>query len=250
MLRLAKEDNELVLNQIQKRIKLKGLRQASICSCLNIKQSALSSLLSGNSKMSFEQFLSLCEVLEIEPYRLIMESFSSFKKDGTLSKEKSKILYKSEFHLLFYCEAIKPVRPLDILGDDLELEEAISIFNELEEVKLIKQNENGHYVQYSPSLSYGPFNADEALLCRKKVSQRAWNTWIKKRSKLIVHTGRHHSFYLDLFTTEQAKEIRKDLDKIEDKIKKMVGSNSLRNYELEEFELLCIDLISMNPLKG
>lgn len=240
-----------LLLYLQKQLPKSGVKQSSIGEKLNLGQSAVSTLLNGKSKMSLDQFFIICELIDKNPMEVIAESSSESWKTSTLGKEQGDVLYKSELHIILFCEAFRPITIDEILGDGITYEEAHTILEELVDHGLLKKDLDGKYVQCTSDLLFEPHDIKAALNIRRKVVNRCWELWNKFRDDVAFRAGRHNTYALYSFSDEQIEEIKHDLANLRSKIYSFIFQNQNLNKTKSNIKrkLWCVNLILMNPNK-
>lgn len=248
-MQLQDDKTKVYMTFVAEELKKKKITQVNIGKTLNIKQSAVSSLLKGNSKVSLEQFVLLCKLIEKEPIELIAEAETNDLQTVTIPKEQMDILLKTELHFLFFCEANVPVNEADLIGNGINYELAHSIFSDLKNAGLLLETEDGKYVQENPKADIFLMSNDRALQIKKKIVERCWDLSIQKIKAKEPDRNRQHSYFLNLFTAEQIRELQVDVERICSKLNKFKVNNQKLDYSAANLKLWCIDLLMMNPLK-
>jgi len=233
-----------ILEFIQLKLKEKNIKQSTLGQDLNLKQSTISALLSGKTKISLEQFFDICEVIGERPQNLLSKTEIDIAKTKSLTKSQSDILYKSEFHLLLYCACVNPSTPKDVMSFDLTAEEALNIFKELLSQNLIKSVKEGVFIQAEPEVTYTTTDKNKRYECHKKVFSRAWDLWKEENKYLNLARENYFNYYiLDKFTYSQVSEINSLLYKVYEKIKEFQLINQCNCYNVDDMVLYNLNIL-------
>src|SRR6218665_1759846 len=105
---------EAILGRVRRLISEQALTQGQIGEALGLKQSAVSYLLKGKTKLTLEQFLTLSNLVGEAPHRLITQADSAMVEERPMPPEMDAVLLRSSAHPFCYVAACVPVRPQDL----------------------------------------------------------------------------------------------------------------------------------------
>jgi predicted transcriptional regulator len=237
-----------VLTEIRKALADEKITQTQIGKALGLKQSAVSSLLSGKSRMSLDQFLAISDLVGIRPQNLLQVANTHTTEFVPMTAEIENILYKSEIHLLAYCAAIREITPNDLYMSGTTQAAVQHALDDLVRAELLEKRRN-KYVQKNPQRVYQVSSRLKSTKVHQQVVLRSWNLFDRMYAdKAFIATKFNHSV-IDRFTTAQSKEIESAFWKVYERVEAIRQSNSATGYGSDEtMPLWNIHLMLTSPL--
>lgn len=239
-----------LLGEIKISLTDQSLTQAQVGDCLGLKQSAVSSLLSGRSRMSLDQFFLLSELLGALPQTLIQRASSRVQEVQPMTAEQENALYKSEVHLVCYGAAIKPIRAdaIKVVGVPGHLVK--EAFEDLRRAGFLLEKSPGLYVQKNPRLTYKASTRLKGSVAHQRICMRSWQYFDHKYDDTAFRANKFNLYDLDLFTDSQIKELDAALMKVYERIQAIKQSNLATGYaSAEPMGLWNIHLMMMTPVE-
>lgn len=244
---------EAVLTRIRDKIEENDLTQAAVGEALGIKQSAVSQLMKGKTKLNLEQFMALASLLGEAPHRLIAEADASLSEDRPMPEPMGKALFKSALHLLAFCAAAKPIKPADIANSYFNSSETKAALEDLLEVGLLKKKADSYEVKdghifYRAEIPELRALRDNAYLDVHRLSQKVWQS---KGDDKSYRSQRFNYFMMDYFTPSQIAEVEEFLWRAYERLKALQRENQANGLasNSEEFQLWLSHFMLMTPLK-
>ena len=240
---------DAILQELKRALNENKITQLDVGDALGIKQSAVSSLINGKSKLTLEQFLTISNLVGSKPHKLLNSAEVLLSKTLPMPYEIESLLYKSEIHLLAYCAATQEITVEDLVTDDYSREKVKAAFEDLVSVGVL-QKKKERYLQKDPNISYTPSSLIRSTACHQKVMINAWKMWEKLKEKPGFRLKRFNFFLLDRFTVAQIKEIESLLWKAYERVQLFQRENMVNSYHSEEpMPLWNIHLMLTTPVE-
>lgn len=250
---MSKNRNKLyqhILAQVRNSLNDNKITQKDVGDALGIKQSAVSSLLSGKSTLNMEQFLILCELIGQMPQNILSSATKSNRKTQQMSPAIERTLYRSDLHLLAYCLAIKEIGIDQIVLEGVSKDKLKEIFEELCQVGLLERRGDERYIQKSPDLVLIGSSRFPNSKAHQQVVTRSWDYFDRMYFNKAFLSNKFNAYELDRFTPSQCKEIEADLWKVYERIQTIKQHNLSIGYQNEEpMELWNIHLMMTTPVQ-
>ncbi len=241
---------ESLLTEIKVALQEQSLTQAQVGSCLGLKQSAVSSLLSGRSRMSLDQFFALSDLMGLLPQSLLQRASAKVQQVEHMTNDMEATLYRSEIHVLCYCAAIKPIKPDTLKIAGIGPEPIREAFKELKKVGFLIEKSLGVYVQKNPRLTYQASSRLRGSESHQKICERAWQYFDARYEDKAFLSNKFNLWDLDLFTDAQIKELDAALLKVSERIQAIKQSNLASGYSSgETMSLWSLHLMMMTPVE-
>ncbi|MEK6706666.1 MAG: helix-turn-helix transcriptional regulator [Candidatus Poribacteria bacterium] len=240
---------DAILNELKRALEENKITQIEVGDALGIKQSAVSSLLSGRSKLTVEQLLRISALVGIKPHKLLSAADVLLTQTIPMPYEIESILYKSEIHLVAYCAATQEITADDLVIEEYTREKIKHAMDELVAVGvLIKKKDK--YIQKNPNVIYTPSSPTRPTACHQKVVLHSWRLWDKLKEKPGYRLKRFNYFLLDRFTVAQIKEVEAILWRAYERIQSFQRENMVNGYVSDDpMPLWDIHLMLMTPLE-
>ena len=239
---------ESLLSEIKAALQDQTLTQSQVGSCLGLKQSAVSSLLSGRSRMSLDQFFALSDLMGLLPQKLLQRASAKVQQTEKMTAAMEETLYRSDVHVLCYCVAIRPVRAgaLQITGTTPE--SIRRAFEELTKVGFLSEKSPGVFVQKNPRLTYLASSRLMGSDSHQKICLRSWRDFDERYDDKAYLANKFNLWDLDLYTDSQIKELDAALLKVAERIQAIKQSNLASGYSTtERMSLWNLHLMMMTP---
>jgi predicted transcriptional regulator len=245
---------EAILDQVRHKLGANQLTQAQIGKALGMKQSAVSYLLKGKTRLSLEQFLELSELIGERPQQIIAQAESGLTDKRPMPADKEEIIGKSLEHYLCYFGAIRMVKPEDFSNSFFPLEKIRSAFEDLVRADLLDRLPDGFYRQKQVNVVFtAPTEADRVkrnqfLLELLIISHKIWH---KRQSDKAYKSTRFNYIMMDHFTNAQIREVTDILWRAHEKIIAIRKQNMANGYNAgsEKFSLWQANFMLMTPLE-
>jgi len=242
--------NELykqTLAEVRKALADAKITQSQIGDALGIKQSAVSSLLSGKSRMSLDQFLILSELVGIRPQTILQNVHTRMSQVVQMTSEQENTLYRSDVHLIAYCAAVQEVSAADFNLEAVPTDIVQRALDELVTVDLLVKKRS-KYSQKHPQLIFRPSNRLIGTKVHQAILKRSCETFDRHYADRAFIATKFNSYQLDRFSTTQIKEIELTLWQVYEKIQNFRQSNMSNGYTRDEpMPLWNIHLMLMTP---
>jgi plasmid maintenance system antidote protein VapI len=239
-----------MLAEIKKLFETSKITQREVGDVLGIKQSAVSSLLNGKSRLTLDQFLNLSDLVGLRPQQVILNAQNQLSQRVKMTPDQEDTLYKSEAHLMGYCAAVKDIEPQDLKIEGITVAQIQRALDELVAAGfLIKKKSK--YVQKNPEIIYIPSNRLRGSRIHQKIIQRSCELFDKMFNNKAFIATKFNLYLLDRFTVSQTKEIEAELWKVYEKIQSIRDANLASGYGENEttksMPLWNIHLMMMTP---
>lgn len=243
-----------ILEQVRQLLQSNQLTQAQIGKALGMKQSAVSYLLKGKTRLTLEQFLELSELIGERPQQIIAQAEAGLTEKKPMPAEKEIVLTKSLEHYLCYFSAVKPMRVEDFLGTNFHENKIRAAIEDLLKVDLIEKLPDGSYRQKQVNLIYTPqtekdrmkrnrFLMDLHAICQKN--------WFQNYENKVYRSSKFNYYMLDQFTPTQIREVMESLWRVHEKLRAIQKQNMANGYSSssEKFTLWQAHLMLVPPLE-
>ena len=239
-----------LLNEVKDSLYDQKFTQSEVGSTLGLKQSAVSSLLSGRSRMNLDQFFALSDLVGTLPQTLIQRAGSKVKKTEFMSDEMENCLYQSETHLLCYCAAIKPVKSSAFKVVGVAKEEVSKAFKDLCAAGFLIERSPGVYTQKDPRLTWKSSTRLKGSRTHQKICVRSWQYFDHKFEDGAFLSNKFNLCDIDLYTDSQIKELDAALFKVYERMLAIKQANLSSGYSnSEKMSLWNIHLMMMTPVQ-
>lgn len=239
-----------LLNEIKETLAEQGLTQAQVGDTLELKQSAVSSLLSGRSRMNLDQFFAVCDLMGTLPQSLIQRASLRVQEIKNMSPEQESTLYKSEVHVICYGAAIKPIRATNIKVVGIPPEKIKEAFEDLLKAGFLVEKTPGVFVQKDPRLTYKASSRLKGSQAHQKICMRSWQYFDHRYEDASFRSNKFNLYDLDLYTEAQIKELDAALMKVYERIQAIKQINLASGYSgNEQMSLWNIHLMMMTPVE-
>lgn len=241
------------MERVRSRIQNNQLTQAGIGKALGIKQSAVSYLLKGKTKLSLEQFLLLSELVGVKAQQMIADAEAGLTESRPMPKALEDVQYKSVLHLLAYCAAVRPVSPAKLTIDNrFSLDAARAALDDLVSVGVLVKN-GETYVQKQANVTY-VVNTKEGMEKRQlrhlEIHRISQENWLKNIDNKAYRSKRFNYIITDYFTPSQIREVEEHLWRAYEKIVAFQRENMASSYSAEDFALWQAHFMLLTPLEA
>ena len=226
------------------------ITQTDIGAALGIKQSAVSSLLNGKSRISLDQFLILTELVSISPQDVLQRASNRSTEVVPMTTEIENTLYRSETHVLAYCAATRPISVSDLVHGGIPESVSEAALDDLVRVGLLEKKRS-KYVQKHPSRTYRAQSRSKLSAAHQQIVSRSWQLFDRRIQDREWIASKFNAFMVDRFTKSQTKEIEAAMWKVYEKIQAYSQENSSQGYTTEEsMPLWNFHLMMVTPLEA
>lgn len=240
----------LILSEIRRNTARLELTQAHVADHLGIKQSAVSSLFSAKSRLSLDQFLKICELIEMSPDELVKRARNLEMEVQKMTPKMEATVYRSEAHLLAYCACSRWISLKELKGEGITFEMWNDAIQDLIEVELVEKK-GQKYRQKNPKITYVPSTRLVASKVHNRVVHRSWQYFDKRYNDREFISTKFNLFTLDRFSVAQSKEIEAMLWKVYEKITLFRQENQSESYAQEDnMPLWNLHLMLMTPIES
>jgi predicted transcriptional regulator len=238
-----------ILTEIRKALTEARITQIQIGEALGIKQSAVSSLLSGKSRMSLDQFIELSELVGVRPQNLLQNVQNQLTEVVQMTPQIEEVFYKSEVHTIAYCLAVKEVSAKDFPIHNVPIERIQIALEDLLKVGLLIKKKD-KYIQKNPQIIFRPSTRFKGSKIHQLIMQRSWDVFDRHYSNKAFIATKFNSYLIDRFTVAQTKEIEASLWKVFEKVQSFRQSNLANGYSDDEvMPLWNIHLMLNTPIE-
>jgi predicted transcriptional regulator len=224
-----------ILKQIRNQLAGENITQAEVGRILGIKQSAVSSLLSGKTCMSLKQLLDFCDLLGIRLQYLASIAENAFVETRDMTDKLERAVYQTPLHVLCYCAATIEVLPSSVRVEGAPLEQVEACFADLLQAGVIKQTKKGSYIQLEPGVTLRPKMLNQKIMdAHRKIAM-----WSSRRHQKLKEEGATtnliaDSYELDRFSPSQIAELNSLIEQFYEKIQMFQNSNHRQAYNSSE----------------
>jgi len=209
----------------------------------------VSSLLSGKSRMSLDQFIALSDLVGVRPQNLLQNVQNQMTEIVQMTPQIEETFYKSEIHTLAYCLAVREISPKDIPVFGATPEKVQTALDDLVKVGLlVKKKEK--YIQKNPQTIFRPSTRFRGSKVHQAIMLRSWEVFDRHYSNKAFIATKFNSYMVDRFTVSQTKEIEASLWKVFEKVQSFRQANLANGYSDDEaMPLWNIHLMLNTPLE-
>lgn len=245
---------EAILERVRQKLHENKLTQEEIGNALGIKQSAVSYLLKGKTKLSLEQFLELTELVGERPQQLIAEAESGLTEKKPMPPEMEMVIGKSLVHFLCYCAAVKPVKAEDLANSYFPLISVRAALEDLARVEILDKRSDGYFIQKHMNVVYyapTPKDRDRRNKYHLELHRISQEVWHKQADNKAYRATRFNYLLIDHFTTSQMREVEEFLWRAHEKLRAFQRQNMANAYtsSSEKFSLWQAHMMTMTPLE-
>lgn len=240
-----------LLDQVKAKVQAQKLTQAEIGKTLGIKQSAISYILSGRTKLTLEQFFALSNLVGEKPYKLIADAENGLNESRPIPPLMEEAMVKSALHFLLYVAACRPLREEDFTGQQFSPAEVKKALEDLCRVGLVVV-QDGVYVQKEPNVSY--VSANNAGLRKKfealrEVHRLSQNLWMKNMENKEYRSRRFNHFNVAYLTNAQFREILELFWRAFERLRVFDRENAAAHYSADKYQLWHTHMFLMTPFE-
>ncbi|MGZ3695383.1 MAG: helix-turn-helix domain-containing protein [Bdellovibrionota bacterium] len=241
-----------LLETVRSKVQSQKLTQAEIGKALGIKQSAISYLLSGRTKLTLEQFFALANLVGEKSYKLIADAEAGLSETRPMPVPMEEAMLKSPLHFLLYVAACRPVMPGDFVSQHFPLVNITKALEDLCRVDLLEAKD-GVYLQKEPNVSYvsvtsgGVRKRFESLREIHRISQQVW---MKNMENKEYRSQRFNHFNVSYLTNAQYREILELFWRTYEKLQNFEKENNAAHYSAEKYQLWNSHMLLMTPFEG
>ena len=242
------EQYKYLLAEIRKALAEARVTQSQIGEALGIKQSAVSTLLSGKSRMSIDQFFILTDLVGVKPQNLLQNTQNNMTQVIPMSPQIEATLYKSEVHLMAYCAAVREIGVQDLLMSGTSREQVQKALDELVSVELLVKKKN-KYIQKNLQAVLRPSTRFHASRVHQQIVRRSWDLFDRMYANKAFIATKFNAYIVDRFSVAQTKEIEATLWKVFEKVQAFRQHNQTQGYTDDDLmPLWNLHLMLMTPL--
>jgi len=240
-----------ILERIRAKISENELNQAQIGEALGIKQSAVSYLLKGKTKINLEQFLILSNLLGEPPHKILADADSSLVTDRPMPKEVEEVMLRSALHVLCYVAACRPVKAVQIAHELLPLDNVKQALRELAATGVLTAK-GEVYVQTEPHVSFKPAakaGHERRYRLHQEVHRLCQQLILRHYDNKEYLSKRFNYFMVGLFTDAQIRAIEEPLWRAYEKLRAANRENMAKSYAEDsgKFSLWQAHMMLMTP---
>lgn len=212
--------------------------QAQVGEKLGIKQSAVSTLLSGKAQLSATQLLDLCDLIGIRLQKLASLAESSVAETVPMTKEVESTIFKTPAHVICYTAATQEVKPNQVKLSNVTPEQIKQCFLDLESVGIVKKVGRESYIQTNPNVTLQPSDLGKITKAHQTIAQWTASRHAKMREQNTLPSSTFNWYELDRFTLSQATEIQSMFYQLWEKISSFQTKNLSEVYNSSEKMIL------------
>lgn len=243
-----------ILEQVRQMLQSNQLTQAQIGKALGMKQSAVSYLLKGKTRLSLEQFLDLSELIGQRPQQIIAQAEASLTEKKPMPAEKEAVLTKSMEHYLCYFSAVKPMKVEDFVGSNFSENSIRLAVEDLIRADLVEKLSDGSFRQKQVNVIYTPPSERDRLKRNRylmDLHQICQKNWFQNFDNQMYRASKFNYYMLDQFTPTQIREVTEALWRVHEKLRAIQKQNMANDYasSTEKFTLWQAHLMLVPPLE-
>ncbi len=243
-----------ILEQVRQMLQSNQLTQAQIGKALGMKQSAVSYLLKGKTRLSLEQFLDLSELIGQRPQQIIAQAEANLTEKKPMPAEKEAVLTKSIEHYLCYFSAVKPMKVEDFVGSNFSENKIRLAMEDLFRADLVEKLNNGSFRQKQVNVIYTPPSERDRLKRNQylmDLHQICQKNWFQNFDNQMYRASKFNYYMLDQFTPTQIREVTEALWRVHEKLRAIQKQNMANGYasSTEKFALWQAHLMLVPPLE-
>ena len=224
---------KVILSELRKALSEAKITQIEIGDALGVKQSAVSSLLSGKSRMSLDQFLTLAELVGLRPQNILQAVQNQMSQVVPMTPQLEETMYRSDAHILAYCLAVREVAPTELNLNGVSQTAVVQAFEDLVKVGLLAKKKN-KYIQNNPQMIYRAPSRTRGSKAHQAVVARSWDVFDRNHSNKAFIATKFNAYIVDRFTVSQTKEIEASLWKVFEKVQSFRQTNLASGYTEDE----------------
>ncbi len=222
-----------VIAELRRALSEERITQQAIGDALGLKQSAVSTLMSGKTRMTLDQYFALCDLVALKPQAVLQKANLRVAEIVAMTPEIEQTLYKTDLHLLAYCAAIQEVSPEQLSTPGVDPATLHNVFEELVKVGLLMKKKQ-KYVQKNPQITYQASSRLRGSKAHQQVVARSWNLFDRKYADKEFISTKFNSYIVDRFTKTQTKDIEAALWKVYEKVQSIREINMAKGYSDDE----------------
>lgn len=226
-----------ILAEIRHRISEESITQKDLGEKLGIKQSTVSEVLSGKSKLSLDLLLKICDVIGHRPQNVFRKVEVKETRLVKPTPAMERVLVKSWIHVICYAAATIETRVADIHLNGISRENLKQAFEELCEVELLKRTRSG-YIQANPNLAVTPPDRSVTTKPHLDIISKTMLRYDQMRKDSNSNLPRFNLYHVDRFTLSQIKEIESSMWNVWNTIERLLIFNQSNSYSTTENQYL------------
>ena len=241
---------DAVLQRLRTVIEESKVTQAEVGERLGIKQSAVSSLLSGRSKINLEQFIAISEIVGARPHSVLTSAEHLLFTREQMSEEMENTIYNSPIHLLAFCAASREISAESISGTHMPKDKIKKALDELVRCGALTHRK-GKYIQKDMTKDYTVADLHRLFRMHERVYSQAWDIWLEQSSRPEFRLRQFNKVKIDRFTFTQMREIHALLWKVEERLSAFQKENHSNMYSTDvEMPLWTITIMAAQALEA
>lgn len=214
------------------------LTQAQVGEKLGIKQSAVSTLLSGKAQLSATQLLDLCDLIGVRLQKLASLAESSIAETLPMTKEIESTIFKTPAHVICYTAATQEVKANQVKVKNHSPNQIRQCFNDLAEVGILKKVGRDSFIQQNPSVTLSPSNAQRTSKAHQTIAAWTASRHEEQKEQGSLPQSAVNWYELDRLTLSQATEIQSMFLQLWEKISSFQQKNQSEVYNSSEKMIL------------
>ena len=227
-----------LLTEIRKGLSEGKFSQAQIGEKLGIKQSAVSTLMSGRTQLSTNQLLNLCDLLGTRLQNLARQAEISVAETIPMTPQIEDIIYKSDLHVLCYSASTQEITPSQVRLKNIKPSKIQECFEDLLSVGVIKQIGSNSYIQTKPNATLTPTHRLRTTKAHQMIAQKSALRHDEMRGNNSLPKPSFNWYELDRLTRSQVTEIESIFYKLWEKISAFQTQNQAETYNSQDPMLL------------
>ena len=244
---------EAILDKVRAKLQENQLTQSAIGEALGIKQSAVSYLLKGKTKLNLEQFLTLAALIGEKPHKLIADADSGIAESRVISREQETVQLRSPLYLLAYVAACRPIKPEMLVTSDYTLTMTREALADLQRVGLLEVKD-GAYIQKDLTVNYVSGTREGArrrFQTQGEIHRACQAIWDRNVDNKPYRARRFNYFNVAYLTPSQTREILDHLWRAYERVTFFEKENAAAGYQApsERYDLWQMHMMMMTPLE-
>ncbi len=245
---------EAILDKVRSKLQENELTQTAIGEALGIKQSAVSYLLKGKTKLNLEQFLTLAALVGEKPHKLIADADQGLAETQAMPREMETVQLRSPLALLAYVAACRPITPESLVTPDYTLPMAREVLHDLHRVGLLEKRGN-EYVQKDLTVNYISGTQEgmrRRMQIQNDIHRACQQIWARNGDNKPYRARRFNYFNVAYLTPSQTREIIDHLWRAYEKVNFFEKENAAAGYQatMERYDLWQVHMMMMTPLEA
>jgi transcriptional regulator with XRE-family HTH domain len=241
---------EIVLEKLRDLLRQAKITQADLGKHLDLSQNAVSCLLRGQTKLTLEMFLQICNLLGLRPQELMVSAEAAMAKKFVLEQKHIDLIYSSPAHLIACNAATREVSAQELAVGAITIEEAEGALEDLTAAGLLSKK-GKFYIQTYPNAIYS--TGEQTLVkekCHRQVVNQSWESYEILRQNPEYRKKRFNAAILERLTDSQREEIKNLMFRVYDRTQSFVKENMLKSYQTDEdMPLVNVHLMMVTPLE-